>query len=296
MRPTAILRRHVSKGLSLTHPSSGQACPEASRAQIAYASADMQAIMMGFAFLICALFLFAAPAFAQSVALTIPENARAKTYGDGWNCNRGYRRDGDVCVVVIVPENAYQTNLTYGSGWECLHGFRAGVDGDCIAVIVPDGGFLDPSGEQWNCLRGYLKVADHCQEIVLPENAYLSDEPYGPPWTCKRGFEAKEDVCSAIAVPVNAYLNSSEYGKPWTCERGFLEQGDVCEEVVIPAHAYFDDATYGTGWKCGRGYAVAGNSCEVIDMPANAHLDRSGNRWACDRSFKRSNGQCVLNN
>ena len=65
---------------------------------------------------------------------------------------------------------------------------------------------------------------------------------------------------------------------------------------MIPANAYFDDASYGTGWKCDRGYAASGETCEFIIVPENAHLDRSGNRWECNRNFQKSKGRCVLNN
>ena len=148
---------------------------------------------------IIALFLFAMPAFAQ----TMPENASAKSYGEGWQCNVGYRLDGGICATVVTPENAYETNRTYGSGWECLHGYRKVGQTDCVAVVVPDGGFLDPSGERWHCLRGFLKVDDTCQEIVVPENAYLVDATYGSGWKCSRGFEKVDDLCTAIAVPIN---------------------------------------------------------------------------------------------
>ena len=53
----------------------------------------------------------------------MPANAQPKSYGEGWECDRGYRRGGDVCLAIVVPENAYATNRTYGAGWECLHGF-----------------------------------------------------------------------------------------------------------------------------------------------------------------------------
>lgn len=245
---------------------------------------------------IIAVMLFVLPAFAQSAALPIPENASAKSYGDGWECNIGFRLSENACVAVIVPQNAYDTNRSYGSGWECLHGFRRTDDAACIAVEVPEGGNLDPSGERWRCLRGNIKVDYTCQEIVLPANAYLADASYGSTWTCERGFEATGDLCTAIAVPANAYLNTSSYGQRWTCDRGFFEQAGLCEAVVIPANAYFDDATYRTGWKCERGYVASGETCELIDVPEHAHLDRSGNRWECDRNFQKSKGLCVLNN
>lgn len=246
--------------------------------------------------LIAAVLLYALPAFAQSTAPPMPENASAKSYGDGWECNIGFRLNENSCVAVVVPQNAYDTNRSYGSGWECLHGFRKTDEAACVAVEVPEGGFLDPSGERWRCLRGYIKVDDTCQEIVLPANAYLTDASYGPAWTCERGFEANNDRCTAIAVPANAYLNGLGYGQPWTCERGFFAQDSLCEAVAIPANAYFDDATYGTGWKCEHGYVASGDTCELIDVPENAHLDRSGNRWECDGNFQKSKGLCVLNN
>lgn len=37
------------------------------------------------------LFLYALPTSAQSM----PENASAQRYGDGWECNDGYRRNGN---------------------------------------------------------------------------------------------------------------------------------------------------------------------------------------------------------
>ncbi|CUH65449.1 MSP1 EGF domain 1 [Thalassovita gelatinovora] len=246
--------------------------------------------------LIVAVLLLALPAFGQTADQPMPENASAKSYGDGWECNIGFRLNEDTCVAVIVPQNAYDTNRSYGSGWECLHGFRRTDEAACVAVEVPEGGFLGPSGERWRCLRGYIKVDDTCQEFVLPANAYLADASYGSTWTCERGFETTGDQCTAIEVPANAYLNGSGYGQPWTCERGFFEQAGLCEAVVIPANAYFDDASYGSGWKCDRGYAASGETCEFLNVPENAHLDRSGNRWECNKNFQKSKGLCVLNN
>ena len=31
-----------------------------------------------------------------------------------------------------------------------------------------------------------------------------------------------------------------------------------------------------------------------INLPANAYLDRSGNRWSCNRGFRLSDGMCIL--
>lgn len=253
-----------------------------------------QAVMWLFAGLICVLLLATLPAHAQTALRPLPENASPKSYGDGWECDIGFRLSIDRCVAIIVPENAYETSRSYGRGWECLHGFRMSEETACVAVFVPEGGFLGPSGTRWHCQRGFVKVGATCQKLVLPENAYLVDSVYGSKWVCNRGYKARNDACVAIKVPENAYLNTSGYGQPWTCERGFLEREGQCKAVVVPENAYFDDSTYGKGWKCARGYAASGQACELIDIPENAHLDRSGNRWECNRNFRKSKGQCNL--
>jgi hypothetical protein len=253
---------------------------------------SMMRILLGLGLLLA----LAAPPFAESAAVSLPENAHVKSYGDGWECDLGYRADGNTCAAITVPENAYETNRTYGAGWECLHGFRETDRSSCVAVVIPDGGFLDSSGAGWRCLRAHRKVDDTCQKILLPEHAYLDENAYGSGWLCDRGFEVDEGVCSEIVVPENAFLNASGYGQPWTCERGFFERDGRCDAIVVPEHAYFSDASYGKGWKCERGYAASGQRCDVINLPDNAHLDRSGNRWECDKNFQKSIGLCILNN
>lgn len=241
---------------------------------------------------IVALLLLAIPAFSQ----TMPENASARSYGDGWVCNIGYRVIGDDCAAIVAPENAYETNRAHGSGWECHHGYRMVDETACVAVDVPEGGYLDYSGERWRCLRGFFEADDACHEVVVPENGYLVDAAYGNAWECDRGFERADDSCTAIVVPLNGYLNDSNYGLPWACDRGFFEQGGLCIAVVIPEFAYFDDSSYGEGWRCQRGYEASSIGCDAIEIPANAHLNRSGNRWECNRNFQQSRGQCLLNN
>ena len=70
----------------------------------------------------------------------------------------------------------------------------------CLEVIVPDGGYLDPSGNSWSCHRGYMKVDDICLEIVLPPNPYLADNSFGSVWLYDWGFEVDGEICTAIAV------------------------------------------------------------------------------------------------
>lgn len=51
--------------------------------------------------------LAAAPGvvFAQVASIGIPENAHVKSYGSGWECDRGYRAVDEACMSVKVPAN-----------------------------------------------------------------------------------------------------------------------------------------------------------------------------------------------
>lgn len=37
-----------------------------------------------------------------------------------------------------------------------------------------------------------------------------------------------------------------------------------------------------------------GGVCIDIDLPKNAYIDRSGNRWGCNRGLRLSDGVCIL--
>src|SRR6202000_2480119 len=101
--------------------------------------------------LACVLSLFA-PAFvvAQTDGGTLPSHARANRYGGGWECPRGYNAEGQTCVAIEIPTNAY----------------------------------FDASRNQWQCVRGYLRSGKQCVAVKLPENAYLDDSPFGTGWRC----------------------------------------------------------------------------------------------------------------
>lgn len=183
----------------MTHKSTvSQKSPRTVIGAVLFAKACTQRLSFFFV-PILALFILALPAISQSM----PENASAKSYGDGWECDIGYRPLGEACVAIVIPENAYETNRTYGLGWDCHHGYRQVNNTKCVEVVVPDGGFLGPSGERWHCLRGFFKVDDTCQEVVVPEHGYLVTAPSGSTWKCERGFEKNNNNCAAIAVPVN---------------------------------------------------------------------------------------------
>ncbi len=224
---------------------------------------SVQTMIRHLVFMCGLLAFFTQPAFAETTVGSVPENAHKSSYGDGWECDRSYRAAGSTCIAVVVPQNAYPTHRNYGSGWECLHGFIEVKGASCAKVLVPDGGYLAPSGRRWNCLRGYRKIDDICQKIILPPDAFLTDRSNGPGWMCRRGFQAKGDTCVVIEVPENAYLKASAFGPQWKCERGF---------------------------------AVSRNRCIEIVLPDNAHLARTGNRWECNKNFQHKNGRCVLNN
>lgn len=239
--------------------------------------------------------IVASASAARAQAAALPENAHAKSYGDGWECDRGFRLEGEACQSITVPENAYPTNRTYGLGWDCQHGYLRIDETACVEVAVPAGGYLDPSGQSWSCLRGYSEMGDLCQKVILPANAFLSDDGRGSVWECDRGYEAEDDSCVAITVPENGYLNGASYGQAWSCHRGYSELDGTCQAVIVPENAYFYEVSYGPSWRCNRGFEAVGKGCVAIALPANAHLDRTGNRWECNRNHQLSRGRCLLN-
>jgi hypothetical protein len=108
----------------------------------------------------------------------------------------------------------------------------------CNPIPVPANAFLRSSGYDWQCERGYRQERDGCVSIVLPDNAYLTDDTSGSGWTCERGFSASSNACEPIAVPTNAYLTNADYGAAWACERGFVKIDDRCDAIVVPANAF----------------------------------------------------------
>ena len=53
-----------------------------------------------------------------NTANAIPPNAHVA--GSGWNCNTGYKRQGQQCNKIFVPPNA----VLRGQGWICKSGFK----------------------------------------------------------------------------------------------------------------------------------------------------------------------------
>jgi len=64
-------------------------------------------------------FMLAGLAFSHiSQPASSPENSWVGSSGS-WYCNDGYKRFGDTCEVIEVPENAY----ALGSEWYCESGY-----------------------------------------------------------------------------------------------------------------------------------------------------------------------------
>ena len=166
-------------------------------------------------------------AIAKDESVKIPENAKAKSYGSGWECIRGFRQSKGDCIRIRIPANAYPTKSAYGAVWECRRGFKTKGE-TCIAIKVPANGYLASYGDQWKCHRGYHRVDDTCLAVVVPTNAYLTNDSYGRGWTCNRGFAVTKKGCTAVKVPANAHLGFS--GTSWECDRPYREKQGSCVE------------------------------------------------------------------
>ena len=236
----------------------------------------------------------AMPHGAGAAELGSTENAHKKSYGDQWECDAGYQVEGDRCIQVAVPDNAYATGSTYGKAWECERGFEEVDRSFCRPIVLPEGSYLDAAGFRWKCKRGFRKTNSGCERIELPKNAYLTENNSGSDWACERKYQRIGDSCEIIEVPENAFLTNSDFDDPWKCERGFVRSGQTCRLVEVPENAFLDERGYEAGWICERGYRAEGEECVEIKVPTNAHLGRSGNRWECDRNFERSRDGCSL--
>ena len=88
---------------------------------------------------------------------------------------------------------------------------------------VPDHAYID-SGDHWKCDRGFKRVDDRCEEIQVPERAFLNYT--GKDWGCERGYKRAKEQCQRVEVPEHAFLSTS--GDAWVCDRGFKREGNRC--------------------------------------------------------------------
>ena len=137
------------------------------------------------------------------LAQKMPDNAHMSKFGSGWVCDHGYRKVGQQCEKIIVPENAHLTPknpfdfLNTGSGWECNKGYIKS-NGKCLKIAIPDHASLNQLGNGWVCDHGYRKVGQQCEKIIVPENAHLTPKnPFdflntGSGWECDKGYIKKK--------------------------------------------------------------------------------------------------------
>jgi hypothetical protein len=135
-----------------------------------------------------------------------------------------------------------------------------------VAIVVPPDAYLDPSGREWRCNRGYERADEACAKIDVPPNAFLRSN--GKTWDCGRGYRKTDRACVGIAVPENAYLAAS--GDRWQCERGFRVRGATCGSLDPRA----DTSGLGDNWDC-----VAGTRSAMmhvaVDVPSHRFIDSS---------------------
>ena len=74
--------------------------PRPPQSVTAHVPADTPTFMALFMGSIIAVLLLAIQGFAQTADQPMPENASAKSYGDGWECNIGFRLNENACVPV----------------------------------------------------------------------------------------------------------------------------------------------------------------------------------------------------
>ena len=55
-----------------------------------------------------------------------------------------------------------------GYGWTCARGFRK-EENSCLAVIVPANAQLGFQGNNWTCVEGFKKVVSACIEVAQEE-------------------------------------------------------------------------------------------------------------------------------
>ena len=136
--------------------------------------------------------------------------------GSNWYCKEGFKKVGNECAALTVPDNAFVS----GSNWYCKEGFQK-VGNECEALVVPQNAFV--SGSNWYCKEGFRKVGNHCEALIVPANAFVS----GSNWYCKEGFRKVGNQCDALIVPDNAFVSGSN----WYCKEGFRKVGDKCASV-----------------------------------------------------------------
>jgi len=156
---------------------------------------------------------------------TLPPHAKWQSWGNGWECQRGYRKEDQRCIEIDVPPHAFLD--VFGHDWECERSYRR--EGErCVPVQVPEHAHLDITGHDWECQRGYRKEDQRCIEVDVPPHAFL--DAIGHDWECERGYRREGGRCVPVQVPEHAHLAYSGHG--WTCNDGYQRVDQACEPLL----------------------------------------------------------------
>ena len=71
---------------------------------------------------------------------------------DRWQCNTGFKQDGDVCVALVAPDNGY----VKGSFVKCFAGFASGEDGTCNRIVATANAAV--RNDRWTRIPGYTRT------------------------------------------------------------------------------------------------------------------------------------------
>lgn len=98
-------------------------------------------------------------AFPLSVHAAPPDSY---TMSGMWFCNEGYKKVGNSCERLSVPENA----RVMGNMWFCNEGYRKSGN-SCERLSVPENAHV--MGNMWFCNEGYKKLESRCQRMTSQE-------------------------------------------------------------------------------------------------------------------------------
>ena len=204
---------------------------------------------VGIYILIIVLLFFSSPSVSQS----LPRNASPKTFGGGWECNRGYYRAGQGCVKVQIPKNASLDFL--GHDWECNRGYYR-VGQGCVRVQIPENAKLDFLGHGWECNRGYKKSNNSCVPMSGKE------------------LQQQREIEQALVAEMERRRLQGVSGDD--CEREYKTNAEVCVKITRSGldcnegygDDYYEDCDVMVGYRLqtdyqGGTYIGAEVECEV---------------------------------
>ena len=108
---------------------------------------------------------------AMASTPVLPDNAHEARYGEGWECNLGFREVENRCEAIDVPEHAFPTGSKYGAEWDCKRGFEKS-DNNCLKIEVPVNGYLNSYGNKWQCEHGYR--SDNSKNCTPPLQTHVA--------------------------------------------------------------------------------------------------------------------------